>query len=279
MTAATTAETHLIAGYKKYKQALKVIDDARVRADELLKAAVKQMLIHPMSTTRCNAPNHPNFSSAASTTLVNSGTTLHSSDRVAPLAASERGLLIKHDGCFKCRTFYTTHKSVDCLNSFPNKSSYVPLTESSALASKKCQPKKDKVAPAAAIVPTAVIMPSAVLGNGSDSEYIAAPFYTPHFFLDVFIGGPTASCQHSVCSLIDHRSDSVLIDPILANRLGLVPKKLPALKEVTMAVGDRKEIFIFDEWVPVTIISADQAWTLLMSPMALCSCIFAFLHH
>jgi len=38
-------------------------------------------------------------------------------------------------------------------------------------------------------------------------------------------------------------------------------RKLPNPKEVVMAVGDGKEIFTFDEWVPVTIISADQSWT------------------
>jgi len=41
---------------------------------------------------------------------------------------------------------------------------------------------------AAAILPTTtpapvtVVMPSTVLGDGSDSEYVLAPFYTPHFF-------------------------------------------------------------------------------------------------
>jgi hypothetical protein len=44
MTACTTAELHLVTNYKKYKRALKVIDDACIRADELLKAAVQQMM-------------------------------------------------------------------------------------------------------------------------------------------------------------------------------------------------------------------------------------------
>jgi hypothetical protein len=44
MTAATVAELHLITEYNKYKHALKVIDDTRIRADGLLKAAVKQMM-------------------------------------------------------------------------------------------------------------------------------------------------------------------------------------------------------------------------------------------
>jgi hypothetical protein len=50
MTVSTTAELHLITDYEKYKPALKVIDDARIRADELLKVAVKQMMATTLST-------------------------------------------------------------------------------------------------------------------------------------------------------------------------------------------------------------------------------------
>lgn len=42
MTAATTAELQLIASYDKYKCSFKVVDDARIRADDLLCAAVKE---------------------------------------------------------------------------------------------------------------------------------------------------------------------------------------------------------------------------------------------
>jgi hypothetical protein len=37
MMAATTAELHLNAEYERCKHALKVVDDARIRADDLLK--------------------------------------------------------------------------------------------------------------------------------------------------------------------------------------------------------------------------------------------------
>jgi hypothetical protein len=40
MIAATTAETHLIDDYEKYKWALKVIDNTRIHADELLKVVL-----------------------------------------------------------------------------------------------------------------------------------------------------------------------------------------------------------------------------------------------
>jgi len=106
-------------------------------------------------------------------------------------------------------------------------------------------------------------MPSAVLGDGSDSEYVLAPFYTPHFFLDCAIGGSAASSIISIRALIDHGSDAVLIEPSLANRLGLKRQKLPIPKHVEMAVGTgkSKESFMFDEWVPLSIVSSDQSWT------------------
>jgi len=107
------------------------------------------------------------------------------------------------------------------------------------------------------------MMPSAVLSDGSDSEYILALFYTPHFFLDCAVGGSTASCVIYIWVLIDHGLDAVLIDPSLTNCLGLKQQKLPILKHVEMAVGTgkSKESFMFDEWVPLSIVSADQSWT------------------
>ena len=64
MTAATTAELHLIVSYDKYKRSLKVVDDARVRADNLLRSVVKQMMLQPSSVRRAATAR---FNSAVST--------------------------------------------------------------------------------------------------------------------------------------------------------------------------------------------------------------------
>jgi hypothetical protein len=264
MAAVTVAELHLIASYDKYKRSLKVVDDARIRADELLKAAVKQMMVLPSHGRRLggNRSNTvPSTSSASATTTAANTSNAHTSDRIPPLTTAERALLVEHDGCFKCRQFYTSHKSSDCPDGFPDKTSYSTLTESNALAAKKRQVKKERVPTVAIVAPVAVVMPSAVLGDGSDSEYVVAPFFVPHFFFDCVVGGSTASSTESVHALIDHGSDAVLIDPDLADRLHLCRRKLPVPKEVVMAVGSGKETFMFDEWVPVSIISTDQSWT------------------
>src|ERR1700674_488912 len=67
-----------------------------------------------------------------------------------------------------------------------------------------------------AIAVATLVMPSTVLGNGSDSEYIDAPFFVPHFFLDCSIGGHSASTELPVHALVDNSSDSVLIDLVYA---------------------------------------------------------------
>lgn len=249
---------------KKYKHALKVIDDACIRSDELLKAAVKQLMLQPPSSTCRAVMNRTTASSSTSnsSTTVNTSST-HTPDRVPTLTSKECSLLIEHEGCFKCRCFYAAHRSADCPDGFPDKMLYVTLTDGDVIAAKKKHGKRDKLTTTAGIVPapTTVVMPSAVLGDGSDSEYIDAPFFVPHFFLDCFTGSTSASSTKRVRALIDHGSDLVLIDPALADQMQLKHCKLPSLKEVVMAVGDGKETFTFDEWVPVTIISADQSWT------------------
>ncbi|KIM88511.1 hypothetical protein PILCRDRAFT_26727, partial [Piloderma croceum F 1598] len=264
MTAATVAELHLIVEYDKYKSSLKVVDDACVRSDELLKAAVKQLMLQPPLSGCRTASNRNTASSSTSTstTAVNNSIA-RTPDRVPALTTKEHTLLVEHEGCFKCRRFYTSHRLSDCPDGFPDKTSYVTLTNADALMAKRKQGKKEKPAKTAAIIPmpAAIVMPSAVLGEGSDSEYVDIPFFVPYFFLDCSVGGATASSIESIRALIDHGSDAVLIDPALADQMQLKRHKLPAPKEVVMAVGDGKEIFTFDEWVPITVTSVDKAWT------------------
>jgi hypothetical protein len=105
-------------------------------------------------------------------------------------------------------------------------------------------------------------MPTAVLGNGSDSECVEAPFSSPHFFADVIIGGSSSTSQASVHALIDHGCDTVLTSPELANSLRLTRYKLLKPKSVIMAVGgDEKEEIVFREYVKMTVISSDQSWS------------------
>jgi len=122
-----------------------------------------------------------------------------------------------------------------------------------ALAAKRRQDRKQKSVAAAAvlpvepIVPVAVSMPSACLGDGTNSEYVNIPFYTPHLFLDCTARGHKACTEVPIRALIDNGANAVLISPELADNLGLAHHKLPLCKDVVMAVGGRKkEIFSFE---------------------------------
>jgi hypothetical protein len=49
-----------------------------------------------------------------------------------PLTPEEKELLQKHGGCNKCRKFYVSHSTFQCLDDFPNPDMYVALTEQMA---------------------------------------------------------------------------------------------------------------------------------------------------
>jgi hypothetical protein len=70
--------------------------------------------------------------------------------------------------------------------------------------------------------------------------------------------------MESIQALIYHSCNAVLISPNLTDCLQLCCHKLSVPKEVVMAVDNGKETSTFTEWVLVTVISSDQAWTSLV---------------
>src|SRR5271168_1865196 len=69
------------------------------------------------------------------------GTTGNTARRYFPkLQDKEKRLLNEHDGCTRCRRFYTDHRAKDCEmtinNTWPDVETYVPLTLEMALAAK-----------------------------------------------------------------------------------------------------------------------------------------------
>jgi len=189
-------------------------------------------------------------------------------DHLPALTTIERTLLQDNKGCFKCRIPFANHLSCNCPVGFPDKANYKPLTEADVAIAKRCK-ANTKATKAAAVlpvdepaIPAAVAMPSAVLGNGSDSECVDTPFSSPHFFVDVFIGGSTSMPLCLVHALIDHGCNSVLISPELVDCLGLTPRKLPKPKSVVMAIeGDQRKEIVFQEFVQMSVISSDQSWS------------------
>ena len=261
--AAHLAKTHLILDYATYVRAIKLINDVRIRQAALLQEAVSHMYV-PANSSRHDRPPRV----AATNTSPTTATANNVGDCLPALTAFERTLLQNNKGCFKCWVPFAEHLSRNCPTGFPDKANYKPLMEADIVLTKKCK-ANGKATKAAAVlpveepaVPAAVVMLSAVLGDGSDSEYVDTPFSSPHFFVDVIIGGSSSVSQGDVRALIDHGCNSVLISPDLVDRLKLPRRKLPKPKSVVMAVeGDEKKEIVFREFVQMTVISSDQIWS------------------
>jgi len=182
-----------------------------------------------------------------------------SSSRLGALTETERTLLMKHRGCFKCRKFYVTHQSKECTDGAPDASSYKPLTESDAIAAK---PKTKSVA---AVGPVGAVMPSTVLDDGSDSEdeMCVAPFETAHLIWPCLLTGPSSNSYERVDALIDHGSHLVLIDESVVNKLGLRKRKLHAEIQANSAFINNSSLslFSFSEYVLLSPSSINHDWT------------------
>jgi hypothetical protein len=149
MTTSTTAKLHLVTNYEKYKHTIKVVDDAHVCADELLKAAVQQMMQTSLTIANNSAKcAHSSCPTATSSTMTSTTpadyTASCSSNHCPPLTTIEHALLTEYSGCFHCHCFYAGHIAPACTNNFPNKTSYWPLTEADALVAKKHNNKKEQ---------------------------------------------------------------------------------------------------------------------------------------
>jgi len=137
---------------------------------------------------------------------------------------------------------------------FPDKSLYKLLMEADITIAKRHKGVSKLTKGAAVLLvtvtPVVVIMASATLGDGSDSECVDTPFLSPHFFVNVIVGGSSFLLQCPVHALIDHGCDAVLINPEFANQLRLTCCNLPEPKSVIVTIeGDQRKEFVFQEFV------------------------------
>ncbi|KIL57455.1 hypothetical protein M378DRAFT_16239 [Amanita muscaria Koide BX008] len=85
------------------------------------------------------------------------------SGRVPTLTGEKKSLLDRHQGCRRCRKFYTCHRTSDAICDFPDVKTYKPLTEAMALATKRRQearPNNSSVASSSLRVMAVVSCPS-----------------------------------------------------------------------------------------------------------------------
>ncbi|KAG0697134.1 hypothetical protein DFH29DRAFT_789824, partial [Suillus ampliporus] len=139
---------------KKWIEEVKHLDDKCLEDLASHKRIVEDLY---KSSKRTNTYTSTNKTSAPKTYT-------SSSSRLGTLSETERALLMKHKGCFKCRKFYISHQSKECTDGAPDASSYKTLTESDAITAK---PKNKTVA---AVGTVGAVMSSSVLDDGSSSE-------------------------------------------------------------------------------------------------------------
>ena len=197
------------------------------------------------------------------------------------LDPEEHNLLMKHNGCFKCRHFDQSHGSHNCPHGFPDGKSYKKITATCDACGNA--PKKEKAphstkGKAIATIMTdnmttgsdddndfvAAVMPSAVLSNSSFSESnISPPLCSKHFIAKFQIFADHLDFPLTYASLIDNSAHLVLICPEVANELRLQchPLKKPEIVSVTIKDGKKKKKMTLYHFVKFTVTSMDNIWT------------------
>ncbi|KIJ37785.1 hypothetical protein M422DRAFT_259631 [Sphaerobolus stellatus SS14] len=161
------------------------------------------------------------------------------SKRVPRLTDLERALLDKHDGCTRCHKFYAGHRVVDCPmtanNTWPDRASYIPLTESIA--------RSAKPATSAAAARIAVAFAHQVAWDEDTESYVnppePIPFTVPHLYVKLEITGPSVEeFPLSIRALLDIGCPSVMISAELVAQLGLRRFNLPPEEDNLSSLSD-----------------------------------------
>lgn len=180
------------------------------------------------------------------------------------LTDEKQKLLADHDGCFKCRKFYSGHHANQCATTISRKG-YKQLTLQDAQKAKACNAKGaasssqlKTVANIAEVTPSndtddfiAAIFPSLSSGaigdgsfsEGSDSSFASLsppPLKSKHFIWNCSLDGPSVTFPVTRPSLIDNGCHMVLIHPNTVKTLGLPLLTLEQPEEVDVAISFSK---------------------------------------
>ena len=187
------------------------------------------------------------------------GTSGEATRRYLPkLQDKEKRLLNEHEGCTRCRKFYTEHRAKDCPmtanNTWPDAESYIPLTLEMALAAKPRTGAVSSRLPAAA----AISSKNEVRDDETDS-YVDHPLTVPHLvaMLDAF--GPNISeFPLSVPAMLDIGCPSIVISSALANELGLRRYPLPPEEDNLSSLSETP--LSCKEYVKMELSSGNGSW-------------------
>ena len=234
-------------------------------------------------TDTLRGPSHRGNTSQSNTTSTTSSSTL-SFVKLPPLTDNERTLLNEHDGCTKCRHFYTDHHSQSCPDGFPSGKGYKTLSVADALSAKKAKAvAKPSIKPVAAtsasietvdsddeLSATAAILPNSPGNYASDSdedwdvschEVSHAPLRSEHLIWNCQINSLTSDFPVKTRTLINNSAHLVLIHPELVDRLGLTKYHLKTLEIIDVAISNEKKETELYFYVKLSLSSLDSTWT------------------
>jgi hypothetical protein len=187
------------------------------------------------------------------------GTGSEAARRYLPkLQDKEKRLLNEHEGCTRCRKFYTGHRAKDCPmtvnNTWPDAETYIPLTLEAALASKPPTGSSSSRLPAAA----AISSHSEARDDETDS-YVDPPLTVPHLVATLDAFGPNVSeFPLPVHALLDIGCPSTVISSALANELGLRRYPLPPEEDNLSSLSESP--ISCKEYVKLELSSGNGSW-------------------
>jgi len=206
--------------------------------------------------------------------------------KLPPLTKAERTLFNEHEGCTKCRHFYTNHCSQNCPNSFPLGKGYKMLMLADTLAAKKGKAvvKSAKLAKPVAtmsasieevdtdkeISATAAILPNSPGNYTSDSdsdwdvsrcEVSPLPLCGKHLIGNCQIHSQTDDFLVKTCALLHNGTHLVLICPNLVDCLGLKKYKLHTPKLIDVAFSKETKKTELYYYMKLSLSSLDSVWT------------------
>ncbi|KAJ3480306.1 hypothetical protein NLI96_g8441 [Meripilus lineatus] len=259
-----------ITEFVEWRETVATMDEKRL--------SERNKFLKLLAATRASTNTSTPSSHAATPSNSNTNT---NNPRLPKLTEEERVLLVKHDGCYKCRRFYAGHCAPQCPNNFPDAKSYRQLSENDALAAarKGKQVAQRTVAAVAdplgsgSTAPLTTIAavrasPSAlttgVLGYGTDSDddlcVPLPPLFVSHLYWNAILHnshGPT--WPRAVKMLIDSGSPTVLIREDIASTFELRRRRLPENLPLGNAWGTENSVAT--EWVKLRVSTPCNTWT------------------
>ena len=174
------------------------------------------------------------------------------------LQEKEKRLLNEHEGCTRCRKFYTGHHAKDCQmtanNTWPDAETYTTLTLEMALAAKPQAAASSSRLPAAAVISQGLAR-----DDETDSYVDHSSFTVPHLvaMLDAF--GPNISeFPLPIPAMLDVGCPSTVISSTLANELGLRRYPLPPEEDNLISLSESS--LSCREYVKMELSSGNGSW-------------------